>query len=56
MLDEPTLRRLYQILCSGIQYYLYIMPPLGLCHFLALWRGGIMVTEVIWACGYMPAE
>ena len=24
---------------------------LGLCHFLALWWGGIMVREVIQACG-----
>ena len=24
-----------------------IMPTLGLCNFLALWRGGIMVREVI---------
>ena len=30
-----------------LQYYLYIMPTLGLCHFLALWRGGIMAREVI---------
>ena len=41
---------------NNIQYYLYIMPTLGLGHFLALWRGGIMAREVILACGYMTAD
>ena len=38
---------LWRFTLTSVQYYLDIMPTLGLGHFLALWRGGIMVGEVI---------